>query len=342
MKPPSAFFISFLGCAVCAIAVSRAFAQGPLMPPAAPAASMKTLDQIEPRTLIPDLPFSIEMPGSYYLGTNLFGESGKEGIIISSHDVTVDLNGFSLTGVAGSLHGISVEGSRDSIVIRNGTVRGWGQYGINASLAKSSHASGLRLIDNGLGETSTAGLFLGSGLIENCIAEGNGGSGLRAGTASSVRNCIARNNGTWGIHAQTGSSVLSCQSISNEDDGIVLTSSGSILHCSSVLNNNDGIEVGNDSYVFGNTCRDNGDNGTGAGIHVTSPDNRIDSNNVIANETGILVVSSGSLIVRNSSRGNGGGASNYVVHASSSLGEVVNVFFSGPFTNSNPWANFSY
>ncbi len=48
---------------------SSLHAQGPLAPPGAPAPTFKTLQQVEPRTPISALPFTISQPGSYYLTT---------------------------------------------------------------------------------------------------------------------------------------------------------------------------------------------------------------------------------------------------------------------------------
>jgi len=54
-----------------------AFSQGPLTPGGTPTPTMKTLTQIEPRTPIESLPFTITQPGSYYLTKNLAGVSGR-------------------------------------------------------------------------------------------------------------------------------------------------------------------------------------------------------------------------------------------------------------------------
>ncbi|HZJ13677.1 MAG TPA: hypothetical protein VFD27_01440, partial [Chthoniobacteraceae bacterium] len=79
--------------------LSTALAQGPLTPPGAPAPTMKTLDQIEPRTAInstntpgdDDSLFKITQPGSYYLPGNITGVATKHGIEITASDVTLDL-----------------------------------------------------------------------------------------------------------------------------------------------------------------------------------------------------------------------------------------------------------
>ena len=83
------------------------FAQGSLTPPGAPAPTMKTLTQIEPRTAISSIPTTITQSGSYYLTGNLSGVAGQNGITIVASDVTLDLNGFTLTGVPSSIDGIS-------------------------------------------------------------------------------------------------------------------------------------------------------------------------------------------------------------------------------------------
>ena len=88
---------------------------GPLDPPAGPVApTHKTLTEVEPRTPIgpqttpgdADSVYRIAQPGSYYLVGNLAGQDGKAGIEIATSGVSIDLNGFDVTGSAGSLDGI--------------------------------------------------------------------------------------------------------------------------------------------------------------------------------------------------------------------------------------------
>ena len=88
-------------------------AQGSLTPPAGlPVASMKTLDQVEARTVVNKLTgdatavYVISTPGNYYLTGPITGAAGKAGIRIDAADVTLDLHGFQLTGAAGATNGI--------------------------------------------------------------------------------------------------------------------------------------------------------------------------------------------------------------------------------------------
>src|SRR5689334_13892270 len=77
-------------------AIVTVYSQGTLTPPGPPAPSMKTLSEIEPRIAISSLPLTIVTPGSYYLTGNLSATS--TGITVTARDVTIDLNGFTLTG----------------------------------------------------------------------------------------------------------------------------------------------------------------------------------------------------------------------------------------------------
>jgi hypothetical protein len=86
-------------------AAGTVFAQGSLTPPGAPAPILRTLTQVEPRTAITNIPYTISQPGSYYLATNLV--SASSGVTIATNGVTLDLMGFALAGNrSGGGHGV--------------------------------------------------------------------------------------------------------------------------------------------------------------------------------------------------------------------------------------------
>ena len=72
--------------------LTAVFARGPLTPLGAPAPTMKALDQVEPRTPISTLPFTISQGGSYYFTRNLqFNAVSGDAITITAAYETLDL-----------------------------------------------------------------------------------------------------------------------------------------------------------------------------------------------------------------------------------------------------------
>jgi parallel beta-helix repeat protein len=382
-------------------AVCATPAQGPLTPPGAPAPTMKTLDQVEPRTPISSLPFNILQPGSYYLTTNLTGVSGWAGILINASGVTIDLMGFELVGVPGSREGIHVPFDQKNIEIKNGTVRNWGRHGVNAWNADNSLLLNLRAYTNGWEAALQDGLSIGANSrVMDCVAENNQDDGINVGFGSTVSGCTARDNGSGGIFASAGSTVSGCTAYQNGSDGIFAGSGSTVSACTALenggigifggngstvsgctayqngsdgiyasfgsavsgctarYNGGHGISVGNGSKVSGCTAYQNGgdgilipgaslvvgcnaysngNGGDGAGIHVTSSDNRIEGNNCTQNDRGIDVDTSGNFIVRNTCSGNG---TNYDIAGTQTIGPIITA--TGTITSTNPWANFSY
>ncbi len=163
-------------------------AQGSLVPPGAPAPTMKTLDQIEARTPISAAPITISNPGSYYLTTNL-SVSGGDAITIAASGVTLDLSGFTITstapGAAGN--GILINSGLRNLAILNGFIQG--------------------------GVTNNGGVYSGSGFGNGILAGGFSGYPQNARVNGvSVAGCLYS-----GIYLGNGdSTVVDSSTVTNK------------------------------------------------------------------------------------------------------------------------------
>lgn len=327
------------------------FAQGSLTPPGAPAPMMKTLQQVEPRIPISGPGFVITNAGSYYVTTNIISTSGN-GISIQTNNVTVDLNGFMLQG-PGFSAGVAVSGARTNIVVRNGTIRGWGA-GVSAASAEGSRFEGLHISYNGgtglrVGNFCTIyachaytngglGLQASTGLhIADCVAAFNGQRGIEGFDTANVRNCTARGNGGDGIAVNSGSLVMDCVTEFNGGNGITIDR-GMVRNCAVRGNVLNGIDAFLNCQIIGNHCFQNGNGGDGAGINSGLGGHRIEGNDVAGNDRGIdCNPSTGNLIIRNSAQGN---ALDYDVVAGNTIGPTVTS--ANIAASTNPHANYSY
>ena len=182
------------------------YAQGSLTPPGPPTPAMRTLEQIEPRTPITNLPYTITQPGSYYLTGNL--TSTGYGIVVEAGGVTVDLMGFTIAGDGDvnemGVSFISGSGLR-GVVVRNGIVRGFDR-GLDATRAMDCRFEGLALSGNIFGALldGTSGQCSGN-VFDRCVVSSNRHTGLyfQSSGGQSIGNrivdCVIAANSSNGV-----------------------------------------------------------------------------------------------------------------------------------------------
>jgi parallel beta-helix repeat protein len=362
-------------CVLCASAVNAFPASaGPLTPPAGPVApTHKTLTEVEPRTPISaattpgdaDSVFKITQSGSYYLTGNVTLMAGKRGIEVGAPFVTIDLNGFTITGVIGfGLEGVSTAFvSLSSITVTNGVVNAVGATGIHLDgsnhrvsgvTARFCGAHGVSVGDNSIvdscivSDNADRGIDGGDNcLFSDSVANDNAQIGFRADAGSTIARCVAGRNGT-GISTTDGCLIVECTSHDNTAVGIIASTACTVADCLSRFNVMEGIRCTNGCVISRNTCVNNGNGGIGAGIEVFGFDNRIEGNTCTGADRGISVNAGGNIIIRNTCSNN---ASNWFVVAGN-VCLVVNAAttganFSGDSGgaapgSADPSANFTY
>jgi len=152
----------------------------------------------------PDFPVTISDRGSYILTGNLVTPDPDITIIeITTDNVTIDLNGFSIVGPVqcsgppmscsptSAGYGVTAGYTTKNVTVLNGNVRGFG-HGVvvaDASRVENVHVSHNRFLGITTAQTS---------LVEGCTAELNGDFGINGQNGSVVTRSTARNN-KWGI-----------------------------------------------------------------------------------------------------------------------------------------------
>ena len=297
-------------------------AAGPLNPPGgAVSPSYKTLAEIEPRIAInstntpgdADSVFRISQPGSYYLTGNIAGVAGKHGIWIAASGVTLDLNGFALTGVSGSLNGV-VAPARN-VAVLNGTVSNWGGDGVGLASFVSDNCRVERVFASYNGGNGIDVAY--ASVVANCSALANTGAGIYTVSDCTIMDCTAnRNQGDGfgmsdlgnrclysnctsadntgnGFELKDGSSITNCTSYSNNNHGILAGAGCTITNCTVTENFDLGITVGNDSTVTGCTARANGTHGILVTADCIATGNSCNGNGTSAFTTGAGIYVSG-------------------------------------------------
>jgi hypothetical protein len=157
-------------------------------------------------------PITITQPGSYKLTGNLVVPAGSSGIVVNAPNVTLDLNGFTISGpvtcsAPGSCnatstysHGVYLIGMNS--VLRNGTVMGFAGSGVAVSSGEAT------IEDVTVAQNADYGV-VGGGSTHPTVANRVKARLNRAGgfnlIGTTLTGCIAAQNGQYGfyLHAST-------------------------------------------------------------------------------------------------------------------------------------------
>jgi hypothetical protein len=294
---------------------------------------MKTLAEVEPRTPVPGGTGAvlIVLPGAYYLAGNRTAGSGSAGITLAA-GTSLDLNGFTVTGVAGALDGITVTGN--NVTIKNGTVTGFPGDGIDGGIGTNVHVVGVTSVNN-----TGAGFRLGGtgAHVLACSASGNGANGYESTNQSGIfENCSAVGNGTAG--AANGFLVQravlrGCSANTNAGDGFDAGVDSSIIGCIARGNTNAGIQVTGSAVIESNQC----DTNNGYGIQVLAAGALVKGNNCTGNGIGVSSIAA-SIVINNPCSAN---TTNFNLAAGTRAGAIDVLTTTGEI-QTNAIANFEY
>ncbi len=257
----------FVAIAVLVSSVSASLSAGPLDPPAGPVApTLKTLDEVEPRTPVNRLPASgtsmhtIVEPGSYYLTGNVNPGPGQSAISILADRVTLDLNGFSLDGNGADTHAVVIEAGVRGTVIRNGFVRGFNGIAINGEESDETTVESLTIFDS-----NQEAIFLSDrGVVRNCTVV-DAPTGIFVQSQGIVTGCVV--SATRGIVAGANALVQDCTVNPAGGVGISVGENGRIEGCSVGAGATNGIEGGDNSVIRNCTVQGATLTGVSAGLH---------------------------------------------------------------------------
>ena len=151
----------------------------------------------------PGYPIHLTLPAVYQFAGNLQPTAGSIAIAVTSPNVTIDLNGFTLHGSGVAFHGIA--GGVDNVTIRNGTIAGFKFDGIHGAGQENWTVEDMRVVDNG-----RIGVVCGDRcLVEGAIAARNQ-IGLSISNGIVLGSVIGDNRdfGISGFFVGVGNSML--------------------------------------------------------------------------------------------------------------------------------------
>jgi parallel beta-helix repeat protein len=212
---------------------------------------------------------------SYRLTGSLTVPASTNGINVTANNVTIDMNGFSITGpgsTSGVVNGVSASGIAD-VTVENGTITGLGlaivlgTSGIVRNVHADANGFGIYVGDNSVVEgctannsTTTYGIACSSGCsISGNTANGNANEGIFCSVSGcQITGNTANGNIGVGINCASGACVISGNTVlGNPTLGIGCFGSGCLISSNSVANGALGIEASDTTTGYSNNVLKN-------------------------------------------------------------------------------------
>jgi hypothetical protein len=208
-------------------------------------------------------PIGLCKSGSYILGADITSSTTNV-IDIAGDNITLDLNGFSISGAQanctagavrgnsctsaqGSLYGINIVGN--NAVVKNGTVRNINGTGIYAGA--TAYLSDIRAHDN-----NGDGVLAVYGQLRNINSTNNNGVGVSLGRGL-VDAVYASYNNSYGIEGSDYNVLISNSTAQSNAISGVYVLAGQTNNVTSYLNGSDGFQTGSlgqfiNSFAYAN------------------------------------------------------------------------------------------
>ena len=213
--------------------------------------------------------YIITKSGGYYLAGDRTMTAGVSAIVVNAPDVTIDLNGCTISFTGGSTaNGIEIPAT-SNVEIRNGSIND-----VPGNAISSTGGSGLRVIDVRVTTAGNSGVYSTTAFttVDRSDFTYCSGWGVYVYSADSARitNSNVSYNGKSGISlaAVSNGEISNCHATHNQESGIFLNTGGCLVLNSTVSNNNigksateGGIRLGRYSIARGNVVTSNWLNG---------------------------------------------------------------------------------
>ena len=209
---------------------------GELAPPGPPGPTFKTLGEIEPRQIVKANTEVIEaivisQPGSYVLVEDVTAIPDNDAITITANNVSLDLNGFTVSGNLEVNDGNGIVVSGDNVTIRDGNVQFTDGDGI-----KCQSAAFLTLINVNSNRNTGNGVLCSEMHVIRGNFSFNGGSGV-SGSFNKVEGARASENGLHGFNFAAGSSLSNGTAYANKTHGVNCSNSSTLVTQTIATNN---------------------------------------------------------------------------------------------------------